>query len=327
MILIASFFEASDIVSMTASTLFCLTGPTAAGKSAASIALAERWPIEIINVDSASIYRGMDIGTAKPDAAEQARIRHHLLDILDPAESYSAAQFRDDALERIRDIQLRERIPVLCGGTMLYYRALQQGLHDLPGASPVIRQELNEQARKHGWPALHAELARIDPVTAQRLAPHDSQRIQRALEVFRSSGRPLSDWLAQEPPAPDHGLDFRMISLEPSDRIRHHERIAHRFHAMLDAGLEEEVEKLHQRPDLHPGLPAIRSVGYRQLWAFLEGEMPRAQAIERALTATRQLAKRQLTWLRAMPQRHIIDSQSDQVPSKVVDAMAELKAD
>lgn len=309
---------------MATSSIFCLTGPTAAGKSAASIALAQRWPIEIINVDSASIYQGMDIGTAKPDATEQSRIPHHLLDIRDPSESYSAAQFRDDALAHITAIQQRGHIPVLCGGTMLYYRALQHGLHDLPGAHPDIRKKLEDQAAQRGWPALHAELARIDPITAQRLAPGDSQRIQRALEVFHSSGRPLSEWLAQRPPEPGHEFDFLMVSLEPADRRQHHHRIAQRFHAMLEAGLEEEVAQLHQRPDLHPGLPSVRCVGYRQIWAYLDGELSRSQAIERALAATRQLAKRQRTWLRSMPQRHIIDCQSDGAIDEVVDAMARL---
>lgn len=311
-----------DDLAMSEAPILCLTGPTAAGKSAACIALAERWPVDIINVDSASIYREMDIGTAKPDAAEQARVRHHLLDILDPSERYSAAQFRDDALQLITEIRNRNRVPVLCGGTMLYFQALRQGLHDLPRADASIRHELEQQAAQKGWPAMHAELARVDPETAQRLPPNDSQRIQRALEVFRISGRPLSAWLAQGPPKPGHKFDFRMVSLEPANRAQHHLHIARRFDAMLDAGLESEVERLHQRADLHPGLPAIRCVGYRQLWAWLDGQCSRSQAIEQAKAATRQLAKRQLTWLRSLPERQIIDCQSGHAKDDVVDAMA-----
>ena len=216
--------------------LICLAGPTASGKSAASMALARRWPIEIIVMDSATIYRGMDIGTAKPTAEEQARVPHHLLDIRDPAQAYSAAEFARDAAALARDIRARGRIPLLCGGTMLYYKALREGLNDLPEADPEIRRHLDAQALERGWPALHAELARVDPVTAARLAPHDSQRLQRALEIWHSSGRPMSDWLAQPPMPVLPGWRFETISLEPSDRAVLHARIARRYQAMIAAG-------------------------------------------------------------------------------------------
>ncbi len=306
--------------------VLCVTGPTGSGKSASCAELAERWPVEIINVDSATIYRGMDIGTAKPSQAEQQRITHHLLDIRDPAETYSAATFRDDALALIKAIRQRNAIPVLCGGTMLYYRALQYGLNKLPQASSEIRHALDDEAARRGWPALHAELAQVDSQSAARLAPHDSQRIQRALEIWRVSGRTMTDWLAAAPRDPGHNLTFSMISLEPADRAGLHERIKHRFHAMLDAGLEEEVRALHERTDLHPGLPSVRCVGYRQLWAWLDGDISQHTAIERAIAATRQLAKRQLTWLRSTPQRHVIDCLSPDAADRVVDRMATLRS-
>ncbi|MFV0284431.1 MAG: tRNA (adenosine(37)-N6)-dimethylallyltransferase MiaA [Castellaniella sp.] len=298
--------------------LICLAGPTASGKSAASLALAERWPIEIIVMDSATIYRDMDIGTAKPTAEEQARAPHHLLDIRDPAQAYSAAEFARDAAGLAQDIRARGRIPLLCGGTLLYYKALREGLNDLPEADPAIRRQLDNEASEHGWPALHAELARVDPVTATRLAPNDSQRLQRALEVWRGTGRPLSDWLAepQRPVLP--GWRFETISLEPSDRTVLHARIAHRYTDMIDAGLLDEVRSLRERPDLHPGLPSIRCVGYRQLWDHLDGRIPLDKAIEQAIAATRQLAKRQITWLRSLPQRQTVDCLSDQAVEQVI---------
>ena len=282
------------------SPIICLAGPTASGKSASTLALARRWPIEIITVDSATIYRGMDIGTAKPDAAEQALVPMHLLDIRDPAESYSAAEFRADALRLIDEIRARGRVPILAGGTMLYYKALREGLNDLPSADPAIRAELDEQAARLGVPALHAELARVDPTTAARLAPNDSQRIQRALEIYRLSGEPMSVLLARaRPSSGEH--NYITISLEPSDRSALHARIAQRFDAMLSAGLIDEVRALRTRHDLHIGLPSIRCVGYRQYWNLLAGEVDAATAREQAIAATRQLAKRQLTWLRAQP--------------------------
>ncbi|MDY0308830.1 MAG: tRNA (adenosine(37)-N6)-dimethylallyltransferase MiaA [Castellaniella sp.] len=304
-----------------APVLLCLAGPTASGKSAASMALARRWPIEIIVMDSATIYRGMDIGTAKPSAEERACVPHHLLDIRDPAQAYSAAEFARDAAALARDIRARGRIPLLCGGTMLYYKALREGLNELPEADPAIRRELDEEAQERGWPALHAELARVDPVTAARLAPNDSQRLQRALEVWRSSGRPMSAWLAQQPPTPLlPGWRFETISLEPSDRAVLHARIAQRYHAMIDAGLLDEVRALHARADLHPGLPSIRCVGYRQIWDHLDGRVSLDQAIEQAIAATRQLAKRQITWLRALPGRKTVDCLSDRVAEQVAAA-------
>ncbi|GAA0776920.1 tRNA (adenosine(37)-N6)-dimethylallyltransferase MiaA [Castellaniella ginsengisoli] len=291
--------------------LICLAGPTASGKSAAALALASRWPIELIVMDSATIYRGMDIGTAKPTAEEQARVPHHLLDIRDPAQAYSAAEFARDAAALAQDIRARGRIPLLCGGTMLYYKALREGLNDLPEADPAIRRQLDEEARTRGWPALHAELARVDPATAARLAPNDSQRLQRALEIWRGSGRPMSDWLARPAQAVLPDWRFLTLSLEPSDRSVLHARIAQRYRAMIDAGLLDEVRALHARPDLHPGLPSIRCVGYRQLWDHLDGRISLEQAIEQAIAATRQLAKRQITWLRSLPQRTRVDCLSE----------------
>ncbi len=297
--------------------LICLAGPTASGKSAASMALAQRWPVEIIVMDSATIYRGMDIGTAKPTAEERARVPHHLLDIRDPAQSYSAAEFARDAAALAQDIRARGRIPLLCGGTMLYYKALREGLNDLPEADPAIRRQLDAEALARGWPALHAELARVDPATAARRAPNDSQRLQRALEIWRGSGRPMSDWLARPPVPVLPGWRFATISLEPSDRSVLHARIARRYRAMIDAGLLDEVRALHARADLHPGLPSIRCVGYRQLWDHLDGRIALDQAIEQAIAATRQLAKRQITWLRSLPQRISVDCLSDRAAEQV----------
>ncbi|WP_417275969.1 tRNA (adenosine(37)-N6)-dimethylallyltransferase MiaA [Castellaniella sp.] len=304
--------------SNASSLLICLAGPTASGKSAASMALAARWPIEIIVMDSATIYRGMDIGTAKPDPQEQAQVPHHLLDIRDPAQAYSAAEFAQDAAALAQAIHQRGRIPILCGGTMLYYKALREGLHALPPADPAIRQALDDEARERGWPALHEELARVDALTAARLAPNDSQRLQRALEIWRTSGRPMSDWLAQasQPVLPD--WQFLTISLEPSDRLVLHRRIAQRYEAMMGAGLLDEVRALHARADLHPGLPSIRCVGYRQLWEYLDGGIPLDEAVERAIAATRQLAKRQITWLRALPERVTVDCLADNAAEQVL---------
>lgn len=311
----------------SASTLpvICLAGPTAAGKSAACLALAQRWPLEIVNVDSATLYRGMDVGTAKPNAEERARVPQHLLDIRDPAESYSAAQFRDDALRLIEEIRGRGRLPLLAGGTMLYYKALREGLDDLPQADPALRAELEARAAERGWPALHAELAQRDPVTAARLSPNDSQRIQRALEICILSGKPMSELL--------HGADrnegadahrYATVSLEPVDRLALHARIAQRFDAMLAAGFIDEVRALRSRGDLHPGLPSIRCVGYRQLWAHLDGETTLDQAREQGIAATRQLAKRQITWLRAQPERVRIDCMAANAVDQAVDAVAGL---
>ncbi|MFA7437813.1 tRNA (adenosine(37)-N6)-dimethylallyltransferase MiaA [Castellaniella sp.] len=306
----------------TAAPVLCLTGPTASGKSAAALALAQDWPIELIVMDSATLYRGMDIGTAKPNAAEQAQVRHHLIDILDPAERYSAARFAADAARLITEIEARGRIPLLCGGTLLYWKALRDGLHALPQADPLLRAELDARAQRQGWPALHAELARVDPATAARLAPHDRQRLQRALEIFHASGRPMSDWLAQPPQPWLPGRRFITISLEPARRDVLHERIAQRFDDMLQAGLVAEVRALMARPDLNLGLPAMRCVGYRQLWAHLLGRIPLPEAREQSIAATRQLAKRQMTWLRALPGRHRIDCLSADGTTRVKQAVA-----
>ena len=277
-----------------------LLGPTASGKTAVALALAERFPVEIVSVDSAQVYRGMDVGTAKPDAATRGRVPHHLVDIVEPVEAYSAGRFRADALRLVGEIAARGRLPVLAGGTMLYFRALTHGLADLPPADPGLRARIESRAAAEGWPALHAELARVDPATAARLEPADAQRIQRALEVHASSGKPLSAWHAEAPPS---GLPFEALSLalEPSDRAALHERIARRFEAMLDAGLVEEVRALRERhPALGGAMPSMRAVGYRQVWDTLEGREPAATLAARGIAATRQLAKRQLTWQRAM---------------------------
>jgi tRNA dimethylallyltransferase len=276
--------------------LVALVGPTASGKSALALALAERWPLEIVSVDSALVYRDMDIGTAKPSAAERARVPHHLIDILDPAQAYSAAQFATDVARLLPQIRARGRIPLLVGGTMLYIRALQQGLDPLPPADAAVRAELDARARSLGWPAMHAELARVDPATAARLAPNDAQRVQRALEVWHLTGRPLSSLHGQQPGALQH---LRLFGLVPRSRAWLHERIARRFDAMVAAGFFDEVKRLRARGDLSLQLPSMRCVGYRQAWEALDcGDAQSWQ--ERAIAATRQLAKRQLTWLRSM---------------------------
>jgi tRNA dimethylallyltransferase len=291
-----------------------LSGPTASGKSAASLAIAQRWPVEIISVDSALVYRGMDIGTAKPTPAEQAQVPHHLIDILDPAETYSAARFVTDATRLIGDIQARGRTPLLVGGTLLYFRALMQGMDDMPAADATVRVRIDARARELGWPALHAELAQVDPVTAARLSPNDSQRIQRALEVLEVTGQALSA-LHTVPGSKPTGLlaPQDLIALEPTDRAWLHARIAQRFDAMLADGLLAEVQALRTRGDLHADLPAINCGGYRQTWELLDatdGAAPTppqlADLRERGVAATRQLAKRQLTWLRSMPERRVV---------------------
>ncbi|MBX3611271.1 MAG: tRNA (adenosine(37)-N6)-dimethylallyltransferase MiaA [Hydrogenophaga sp.] len=289
-----------------------LAGPTASGKTAAALALAARWPIEIISVDSALVYRGMDIGTAKPSAAELAAVPHHLIDIRDPAQPYSAADFVRDATRLVTEIRSRGRIALLVGGTMLYFKALLSGLDDLPAADATVRERLEARARDLGWPALHAELQRVDPTTAARLFPNDAQRIQRALEVYEVSGQPLSAFHSGRDHDPHSPLqEDHLISLEPTDRTWLHERIAQRFDAMLAAGLVDEVRTLRQRGDLHPELPSMRCVGYRQVWAALDAQpQPDAVALaelrDRGIFATRQLAKRQLTWLRSLPARQVV---------------------
>jgi tRNA dimethylallyltransferase len=276
-----------------------LLGPTASGKTAVALALAQRFPAEIVNVDSAQVYRGMDVGTAKPPAAERARVPHHLIDILDPTEAYSAGRFREDALRIAREIHERGRTPILAGGTMLYFRALTRGLADLPPAQPAIRKAIEARAASAGWPALHRELASVDPIAAARIEPTDAQRIQRALEVHRHTGRALSSFHGEpRDPLPFEALQ---ISLEPALRSALHERIAVRFREMLAGGLVEEVRALRERYALDRAMPSMRAVGYRQVWDTLAGDAPAAALESRGVAATRQLAKRQLTWLRAMP--------------------------
>jgi len=288
-----------------------LTGPTASGKTAAALAIARHFPVEIVSVDSALVYRGMDIGTAKPSAGELALVPHHLIDIRDPLQAYSAAEFVHDARRLIGEIGARGRLPLLVGGTMLYFKALFDGLDDMPPADAAVRAEIAAQAAAQGWPALHAQLARVDPPTAARLAPGDSQRISRALEVYRVSGQPLSafhrrDALKSIAEGPGAATAAALISLEPEDRAWLHARIAQRFDAMLAAGFVEEVRALRARGDLAPDLPSMRCVGYRQAWEALDGTLPMAELRERGIFATRQLAKRQITWLRAMPERHVV---------------------
>jgi tRNA dimethylallyltransferase len=273
-------------------------GPTASGKTGVALELARRLPVEIISVDSALVYRGMNIGTAKPDPDTRLQVRHHLIDIIDPTQNYSAAQFHDDALEAMRDIVGRGRMPLLTGGTMLYFKALREGLSDLPAANDDTRLVIDAMAADVGWPAIHRELERIDPSTAQRLDPNDSQRIQRAMEIFYLTGKPMSELIATEKRV---DLPYRMIplALVPGDRGVLHERIADRFELMLELGLINEVRELRENYDLKPDLPSMRCVGYRQTWQYLDGEYGLAELREKAVAATRQLAKRQLTWLRA----------------------------
>jgi len=283
---------------MAAIPAILLMGPTAAGKSALALALAERLGGEIVSVDSAQVYRGLDVGTAKPDPATRARIPHHLIDVLDPTQTYSAARFAREALAAIADIRGRGRVPIVAGGTMLYFRALSEGLSALPAADPGVRAEIDSRAAREGWPALHAELARVDPLSAARLQPTDAQRIQRALEVWCVAGVALSALQGQRADAAATlGATLR-IALVPSDRKRLHEAIARRFDAMLAAGLVDELRALRSRYALTPELPSMRCVGYRQAWEYLEGRID-AQALRaRGIAATRQLAKRQFTWLR-----------------------------
>ena len=307
----------------TQAPLICLTGPTASGKSAAARAIAKRWPVEIINVDSATIYRGMDIGTAKPSVQEQSEITHHLLDIRDPAERYSVAAFRRDTLQLVREIRARKHFPLLVGGTMMYFKALRDGLNDLPAADPEIRIELEARASLLGWPAMHAELSNVDPTTAQRLSPNDSQRIARALEIWRIRGIPMSALIGATQPA-DEPVATITVSLEPLERSLLHQRIAERFEKMLEHGLVQEVQKLYARSDLHTDLPSVRCVGYRQIWSMLEGEIDLPQATEQAIAATRQLAKRQITWLRSLPGRYMIDACSPLCVERTLEIVAPL---
>jgi len=291
-----------------AATWVGLAGPTASGKTAAALALAQALPIEIVSVDSALVYRGMDIGTAKPSRAEQALVPHHLIDIRDPTNSYNAGAFVRDATRLIGEIRARGRLPVLAGGTMLYFNALVHGIDDMPSAAPEMRERIEQEAAERGWPGMHAQLAQVDPVTAARLAPNDSQRIQRALEVWHASGRPLSSFHAERPAAAAGAQPLALVSLEPLERAWLHGRIAQRFDAMLAGGFVDEVRALRARGDLQPELPAMRCVGYRQAWEALDRLWPMDELRERGIAATRQLAKRQITWLRSMPQRTVVEA-------------------
>ncbi|MGS0743686.1 tRNA (adenosine(37)-N6)-dimethylallyltransferase MiaA [Glaciimonas sp. GG7] len=308
----------------TATTLplvIAIMGPTASGKTAAALEIARHIPSEIISVDSALVYRGMDIGTAKPTAAERAAAPHHLIDILDPTQSYSAMQFREDTLRLITQIHARGKLALMVGGTMLYFKALRDGLDTLPQADPALRARLDAEAALIGVPGMHAKLAHLDPITAARLKPNDSQRIQRALEIIELSGQTMSSLLTNKPP-PQLPFDTLPIALEPSDRSVLHSRIAQRFDLMLqDGGLIAEVESLRARGDLHTGLPSMRCVGYRQTWEYLDGDYDFNEMREKGIAATRQLAKRQLTWLRAMPERIVIDCVGDSVADTVLETV------
>jgi tRNA dimethylallyltransferase len=278
---------------------FALLGPTASGKSSLAMELAQRHPVEIVSIDSAQVYRGMDVGTAKPSAGERQAVPHHLIDLVDPTEAYSAGRFREDALGAVAGILARGKVPLLVGGTMLYYRALAAGIDALPPADPATRAQIDAEAAAKGWPALHAELAKVDPAAAARLQPGDSQRIQRALEVFRLTGTPISGLRSGKPAALP--FELRAFALVPADRAALHERIARRFDAMLAAGLVDELRSLREKFALSAQLPAMRAVGYRQAWRHLEGEIDARALRETGIAATRQLAKRQLTWLRSLP--------------------------
>jgi tRNA dimethylallyltransferase len=293
-------------------------GPTCTGKTALAVRLAARFPVEVISVDSALVYRGMDVGTSKPSAAERAAVPHHLIDVCDPAEPYSAGRFRRDALECIERIRARGRVPLLVGGTMLYFRALIRGLAPLPPADPAVRESIDAAARESGWPEQHARLTGIDPVAAARIRPNDAQRIQRALEVWRITGRPLSELQAHAEPAP---YAFARFALQPASREELYARIDARFDAMMEAGFLDEVRRLRDRGDLRPDLPSLRAVGYRQLWQHLEGATTLDQAIAAARQATRNLAKRQLTWLRADPDISSIPALEDTDTVPISDAL------
>jgi len=304
-----------------------IAGPTASGKTAGALALAgvlarRGQRAEIVSVDSALVYRGMDIGTAKPSAQERAAVPHHLIDIRDPLHAYSAAEFVQDATRLIAEIRARGALPLLVGGTMLYFKALIDGIDDMPPAHPAVRAAIEARAAAEGWPALHAELARVDPATAARLAPGDSQRIQRALEVWEVSGQPLSHFhTTKKRAAGTHPISAgALFCLEPADRAWLHARIAERFDAMLAAGFLDEVRALRARGDLHPDLPSMRSVGYRQAWESLDGLHPLETLRERGIAATRQLAKRQITWLRSMAGRQVIACDAPDATARLVQA-------
>ena len=313
---------ATDVINQTElPPVICLMGPTASGKTDLAIRLSEVLPCELISVDSALVYKGMDIGTAKPTAEEQVRAPHRLIDIKDPSEPYSAAMFREDALREIADITSRGKIPLLVGGTMLYFKILRDGIAELPSADPLVRDRILAEAEELGWPALHERLQQVDPETAQRLKPRDAQRIQRALEVFETTNKPLSVWHQEQE---EQRLPYRLINfaIAPQERSVLHKRIKIRFEQMIENNFVEEVRGLYARGDLDPSLPAIRAVGYRQVWSYLEGEMSFDEMVERGIIATRQLAKRQITWLRGWPKVNWLDSLSENL---LEDALKVLK--
>ena len=299
-----------------------LMGPTASGKTALAVELVQRLPFEIVSVDSALVYREMDIGTAKPDAETRLLAPHRLVDILDPAEAYSAGRFRRDARREIAAIQAAGHVPLLVGGTMLYFRALERGLAELPSADPAVRARLAAELAERGRAALHARLARLDPPAASRIHPHDPQRVQRALEVIELTGRPLTELCADQR---DESMPFQILKLivAPTDRRVLHQRIEQRFRAMLEQGFVAEVERLRARGDLDPDKPSMRAVGYRQVWAYLDGRLDRAAMVERGIAATRQFAKRQLTWLRAEAEAAWMDSTDRQLMDRVIAAVRE----
>lgn len=308
-------------VSIEKPLVLFLMGPTASGKTDLAIALRQKLPVELISVDSALVYQGLDIGSAKPSAGEQALAPHRLLDIRDPSEPYSASEFRDDALREIDDIIQQGKIPLLVGGTMMYFKALLEGFADLPEADQAIRKQIDTDANQYGWPYVHEQLRAVDPECADTIHPNHSQRISRALEVYRVSGQTMSALRAeQDRQADDLTARYRVVqfAITPHDRGVLHERIARRFHKMIDEGFIDEVQGLHQRGDLHADLPAIRAVGYRQVWQYLDGELERDEMIERGIIATRQLAKRQLTWLRGWDQLNWVytDTESGETHKK-----------
>ena len=298
-------------------------GPTTSGKTAVALEVAARRPVQLVNVDSAQIYRGMDIGTGKPDAETLARYPHALMDILDPAEAYSASDFRTDVLQVIEQCHAEQRIPLLVGGTMLYFKVLRDGLASMPSADPAIRSRIEQRAEAEGWPGVHAWLSDVDPESAARIHPNDPQRLQRALEVYLVSGRTMSDFHRQEASQNsinDNTLPFNLqfLAICPEDRAVLHDRIAARFREMLSGGLLDEVQALHQRGDLDESLPSIKSVGYRQVWQYLEGQLDYDQMVEKSIIATRQLAKRQLTWLRSWQNLTSLSGSQAQSASEVL---------
>ncbi len=302
-------FEGNGVEPLLPPAVF-LMGPTASGKTDLAVALTKALPFEIISVDSALIYKDMDIGTAKPEPAVLAEAPHHLIDFLDPAQSYSGADFRRDALALMADITARGRIPLLVGGTMMYFKVLKEGMAKMPSADQNIRQQLLDTAKEQGWDALHQRLTKVDPEAALRIRPTDTQRLQRALEVFELTKKPLSQWHREQE---KKKLPYNIVSLAvaPQDRAVLHERIALRFKLMLDMGFLEEARRLYQRGDLNTSMPSVRSVGYRQAWSYFNGELNYDQMVERSTIATRQLAKRQLTWLRSWPDLNWLDSLSE----------------